>query len=407
MSERAELLAQLRIDRSAPSASASGRRVLVAGVVLLALAVFFYFAFGRSGPASRKVSSVPALEATRVASRPSVLDASGYVTARRLATVSAKITGKVSEVLIEEGMRVEAGQVLARLDPAEAERDLALAQAQLRAAEVQAGEVRVRLANAERERNRAEELFQRRLSSQQAIDDARAAVDALRAQLDSVRASAQVAAERVRLAEQQLDNTIIRAPFAGVVIAKAAQVGEMVSPLSAGGGFTRTGIGTLVDMDSLEVQVDVNEAYIGRVRPGQPVEAVLNAYPDWRIPAEVIAIIPTADRGKATVRVRIALREKDARIVPDMGVRVAFLDESSPPSTARSGVLIPESAVRRGDGQDVVYVIENGRAVRRAVELGAAFGAQRNVTAGLAVGERVIVDPPADLADGQTVQSGD
>jgi RND family efflux transporter MFP subunit len=210
----------------------------------------------------------------------------------------------------------------------------------------------------------------------------------------------------------QLDNTVIRAPFSGVVIAKSAQPGEMISPISAGGGFTRTGIGTIVDMDSLEIQVDVNEAYINRVTPEQPVEATLNAYPDWKIPGAVIAIIPTADRSKATVKVRIAIKQKDKRIVPDMGVRVAFL---SPPSAGGAApaepappVLVPVEAVRaEGGDRGVVFVLAGGRVERRSVTLGPASGRSRPVLSGLKDGERVVLSPPESLKDGDPVKLAD
>ena len=209
------------------------------------------------------------------------------------------------------------------------------------------------------------------------------------------------------VAQVQLDNTVIRAPFSGVVVAKAAQPGEMISPISAGGGFTRTGIGTIVDMDSLEIQVDVNESFINRVTPGQPVEATLNAYPDWKIPAEVIAIVPTADRSKATVKVRIAVKKKDPRIVPDMGVRVAFLNAPSgkpAPAAATSGVLVPAEAVRVEGAKGVVFVFANDKVERRSVTLGQSVGANRQVLSGLRDGERVVLAPPESLRDGATVK---
>ena len=217
-----------------------------------------------------------------------------------------------------------------------------------------------------------------------------------------------VAEENVRSAQVQLDNTIVRAPFSGVITVKAAQPGEMISPISAGGGSIRTGIGTVVDMDSLEVQVDVNEAYINRVLPGQPVEAVLNAYPEWKIPAHVIAIVPTADRSKATVKVRIALDERDGRIVPDMGVRVAFLEEDKPATAAAPaapGVLVPAAAIRKDGNVDVVYVLKDGKAQRRAVSLGGTVGDSRQLRAGVAAGERVITEAPAGLKDGDAVET--
>jgi len=335
-----------------------------------------------------------------------VLDASGYVTARRQATVSAKITGKVTEVLIEEGQRVKEGAVLARLDDTEARAQLTLSRAQLAAARSQEGEIRALLAQAERDYTRQQELAERQLVAAQALDAALAQRDMLRARLANNVEQVRVAGETVRVAEVQLDNTVIRAPFSGVVVAKSAQPGEMISPISAGGGFTRTGIGTIVDMDSLEIQVDVNESFINRVTAEQPVEATLNAYPDWKIPGSVIAIIPTADRSKATVKVRIALKSKDPRIVPDMGIRVAFLTTqpiagAAPPVPA---VLVPTDAVRGEGTSAAVFVHAGDRVERRPVTLGQAVGTEREVVSGLKAGERVVVAPPPTLKDGDAVR---
>jgi RND family efflux transporter MFP subunit len=361
--------------------------------------------FGLAQPAAPTVRTAVARAAVEAPGAASVLDASGYVTARRQATVSAKITGKVTEVLIEEGQRVEEGAVLARLDDTEARAQLALAQAQLVAARSQLAEVRAQLQQAERDFVRQQQLYERQLVAAQALDAALAQRDALRARLANLGEQIKVAEESVAVAQVQLDNTVIRAPFAGVVVAKAAQPGEMISPISAGGGFTRTGIGTIVDMDSLEIQVDVNEAFINRVAPGQPVEATLNAYPDWKIPAEVIAIVPTADRSKATVKVRIAIKRKDPRVVPDMGVRVAFLAAPSPAAKpAPSGVLVPVEAVRVEGGKSVVFVLAGDKVERRGVALGQASGAIRQVLSGLREGERVVLSPPESLRDGDPVK---
>jgi RND family efflux transporter MFP subunit len=334
----------------------------------------------------------------------SVLDAAGYITPRRLATVSAKVTGRVQTVSIEEGMRVEEGQVLATLDGTDARAARALAVARLEAARSQLAEIRTNLANAEREAKRQDDLVARRLASAQTADDARTRASALRARLDSAGRDVAVSERSLAIADLDVDNTIVRAPFAGVVTVKAAQPGEIISPLSAGGGFTRTGIGTIVDMDSLEIQVDVNENFINRVVPGQPVEATLNAYPDWKIPAQVTTIIPTADRTKATVRVRIALKSKDPRIVPDMGVRVAFFEDSKPETAAveaPKGVLVPRAALHREGQEDVVFVLAEGRLERRTVSLGgASVDDARLVSSGLAAGERVVVAPAEGLADG-------
>ncbi|HEX3177269.1 MAG TPA: efflux RND transporter periplasmic adaptor subunit [Methylomirabilota bacterium] len=399
--DTSEMLRELRIDRDGRPPRARRRLWLVIAVAaVVAIAIGAWLARGRLLPPTVR-TAVARAAATDAAG--SVLDASGYVTARRQATVSAKITGKVTEVLIEEGMRVADGAVLARLDDTEARAQLGLARAQLAAARSQEGEIRALLDQAESDYTRSQELFQRQLVSAQAIDAARAQRDMLRARLAANSEQVRVARESVSVAEVQLANTVIRAPFGGVVVTKSAQPGEMISPVSAGGGFTRTGIGTIVDMDSLEIQVDVNESFINRVAAGQPVEATLNAYPDWKIPGAVIAIIPTADRSKATVKVRIAIDSKDPRIVPDMGVRVAFLEPrgATPSPRPAAGVVVPADAVR-ADG--TVFVVTDGKASRRDVTLGKTSGGQREITAGVSAGERVVLSPPPGLSDGAAVR---
>jgi RND family efflux transporter MFP subunit len=399
--QTSDLLDQLRIDRTGRGPRPRRRWLLVAAIALVMVAgAAWVFGSRLTAPTVRTAAA----RAVPAGSASSVLDASGYVTARRQATVSAKITGKVTEVLIEEGMQVQEGAVLARLDDTEARAQLALTQAQLAAAQSQQGEIRAQLEQAERDYARSQELYDRQLVASQALDAARAQRGTLQARLAANEQQVRVARESVAVAKVALDNTVIRAPFSGVVVAKSAQPGEMISPISAGGGFTRTGIGTIVDMDSLEIQVDVNESFINRVRPGQPVEATLNAYPDWKIPGTVIAIIPTADRSKATVKVRIGIRTRDARVVPDMGIRVAFLDPQAPARAPARAVLIPADAVRaEGDG-GVVFVITDGRAARRTVTLGATVGTDREVQDGLKPGERVVIAPPASLADGAAVR---
>ena len=342
MSKAAELLNELRIDRGAPPPTSSRRGLWIAlaiGAAVLLLAVGGWVVFGRDSAV--EVETAPVVAIGGGSGNASVLDATGYVVARRMATVSSKVTGKVLEVMIEEGQKVAAGDVMARLDPVDANAQRALAASQVAAARSEIGNVRAQLREAESNAVRMERLINEKLVSTQQYDKAIADRDALRARLDTAERNAQVAQSQLHITEQDVDNTVVRAPFSGVVIAKAAQPGEIVSPLSAGGGFTRTGIGTIVDMDSLEVEVDVSEAYIGRVRPDMPVEATLNAYPDWKIPADVIAIIPAADRGKATVKVRIAIKVHDPRVVPDMGVRVSFLGRRAPAAAgaAPPGVL--------------------------------------------------------------------
>jgi len=413
MNASAELLKQIKIDReSAPPPSHRGRWLAVGGsAAVLVLAALWWLWAGRAGDAPVvETATVRAIGGSGGAAQVSVLDASGYVVARRMATVSAKIIGKVEEVLIEEGMQVEEGQVLARLEPIDVDAQLALSRAQLESARSQVMNVQAQLTEAEANARRLQELVSQQLVSRAQFDQAIATRDALRAQLTTAQRNVEVSRNSLRITEINKDNTIVRAPFAGVVIAKAAQPGEIVSPSAAGGGFTRTGICTIVDMNSLEVEVDVGEAYIGRVQPKMPVEAVLNAYPEWKIPAEVIAIIPTADRGKATVKVRIALHSRDARIVPDMGVKVGFLEnlaDAAASNAAPGGVRVAAAAIVQRDGQEVAFVLGSDHKVtRRPVRSGRALGSEREVLDGLVAGETVIVNPPAELADGMSVTTG-
>ena len=408
MNASAELLKELRIERNKVPPPPPSRRGLwiglgVAGALLLAAGA--WFAFGRERAPEVRTATATAL-ASGGAAAASVLDASGYVVARRMATVSAKVTGRVKEVLIEEGMRVEEGQVLARLDPIDAAQQRDLAASQLSAARSQLGGLQAQLREAEANAARLATLEAQKLVSRAQHEQAVAQRDSLRAQLATAQRNVEVAADGLRIADQGVDNTVVRAPFAGVVTAKAAQEGEIVSPLATG-GFTRTGIGTIVDMDSLEVEVDVGEAYIGRVKAKMPVEATLNAYPDWKIPAEVVATIPTADRGKATVKVRIALKVKDPRIVPDMGVTVSFLEQApeAGDEQPRAGVRVPSGALVERDGRTVAFVLGDDDRVRlRQVQAVSSTASTRDVTSGLAPGELVVLDPPQDLADGDLVK---
>ncbi len=408
MTTSPDLLNQLRIDRSAappPRPPRRGLGLAVGAVVVLAAGAIAWWAL-REEPLPVKAAAAQPVAVGTASAGTSVLDASGYVTARRIATVSSKVTGKVLEVLIEEGQKVKQGEVLARLEPTDADAQRDLSAAQLEAARSNVTGIAAQLKLADQNLVRMRDMAARKLVAAAMLDQAQAERDALAAQLQSARSNLQVAVEALALSDIGVDNTVVRAPFDGVITVKAAQPGEIISPMSAGGGFTRTGIGTVVDMDSLEIQVDVNEAFIGRVKPKQKVEAVLNAYPDWRIPAEVIAIVPTADRSKATVKVRIAFKEKDERVVPDMGVRVSFLEEATPAEAnapAITGVTVPTEAVVQREGKTVAYVVRDGRASLREIEAGDIRDGQRRVLRGLAVGEQVVLAPPAELADGGKV----
>jgi RND family efflux transporter MFP subunit len=339
---------------------------------------------------------------------PTVLNASGYVVARRQATVSAKTTGRIAEVLVEEGMTVEEGQVLARLDDTTARPQFELAQRQLESSRKSLEEIEVRLAEAARNLARMQKLRIDNLVSEQQVDTAQSEVAALQARLEAAKSDAKVAEAALRVRKQELDDLIVRAPFDGVVVSKDAQPGEMVSPISAGGGYTRTGIATIVDMSSREIEVDVNESFINRVVGDQKTQAVLDAYPDWTIPSHVINIVPTADRQKATVRVRIGFDELDPRILPDMGVKVSFLDttSSTPADTpSRPVVRIPESSVFKESNTSYVWRVNDSRVERVAVSVGAARSGQIEILSGINAGEIVVAKPVEGLADGAPVKT--
>jgi RND family efflux transporter MFP subunit len=408
MTEGKPDLSALRIERKARTPRAPGWWFwLSLGLVGLAAAgaTWRYV----MGAGARSVRAMEVVVRQPAEGGQAVLNASGYVTARRRATVSSKVTGRVVEVRVDEGMRVRAGEVLARLDDTTERANLALAEAELAAARGGLAEIEVRLAEATRTWARRRQLLADGLIGQAELDAAEAEVDSLRARLGAAREQVQVAERRVALRQSELDATVIRAPFDGVAISKDAQPGEMVSPISAGGGFTRTGICTLVDMTSLEIEVDVNESYIHRVTPGQRVTAVLDAYPDWPIPAHVITTVPAADRQKATVRVRIGFDRLDSRILPDMGVKVVFHGPGAVAASGAAGrarVFIPRAAVRSGTGGAQVFVVRGDRLEQRAVRLGAVEGDLVEVLSGLTAGERVVTDGPPDLVDGERVVVG-
>jgi len=408
MEDKSALLRELRIDRASERApQGSGRWWIASGVLVLLLAAAAWYWFHPSAIPVHVVVAQPVPQGAAASGGESILDASGYVVARRSATVASKITARMVALNIEEGDHVKAGQVIATLDDTNIRAGLDQAAAQLNFAKAGLEETQVNLANAQRDLDRQRSLLAAHFVSQAAVDNSQTTLDALRAQLATQGRNVEVAERGVDVARRNLDDTIVRAPFAGVVTVKAAQPGEIVSPISAGGGFTRTGIGTIVDMDSLEVQVDVNENFINRVQPDQKATARLNAYPDWRIPAHVIAVIPTADRSKGTVLVRIALDQKDARILPEMGVRVAFLADEpngAPTAAQPAGVTVPGAAVQASGNSGVVYVAHDAVVERRAVRLGLARGDQVTVQSGLTAGDRVAVGDFAVLKDGARIR---
>jgi len=408
-------LSSLRIsDAKRVNERSSKRWIWIAlAVVLLGLLGAAAFAYR-----NRKVE-VEVASATKPATGPSgVLNASGYITPRRRATIAAKITGRVTGVYFDEGTRVKDGQLLATLDDSDVRRALDSAKADRDSSQAAIADYEVQLRNAEIALRRAEQLQKEGVQTQEFLDNARTSADSLRAKI--VLAKQQVVAAEARIREQQqaVDNCTIRAPFAGIVVSKDAQVGEMVSPVSAGGGFTRTGIATIVDLHSNEIEVDVSESYIAKVRNDQGVNAVLDAYPDWTIPAKVRTVIPTADRQKATVKVRISFTAPDhihlfdpaadPRILPDMGVKVTFLEDTDKSKKHQDKspavALVPQKAVRQDNASKYVFLVKDGVLERRAVTLGSERGSDVEILAGLQPDQTVVVSGPDTLRDGQAVQ---
>jgi HlyD family secretion protein len=411
-------LEALRIDHSARGSGGVPLWIWAVVIVLVAVGVAAWFWTRAPRAIEVKVTTVEQPKAIG-AGGPAVLNASGYVVARRRATVSSRITGRVIEVLVEEGKPVRKDQVLARLDPTTAEKGLALARAELEATRLGVAENKVRLEQARLNLQRYRSLRADGIVNQSDLDNAETEVRAIEARLALWDEQVRVGERQVAVRQNDVTDTVILAPFSGVAISKDAQAGEMISPVSAGGGFTRTGICTIVDMSSLEIEVDVNESYINRVSPAQRVEATLDAYPDWRIPGKVITTVPAADRQKATVLVRIAFDPStgsgspragskgdrlDPRILPDMGIKVAFLGAETPAAVAAAPVTIAKSAVRTDAGSQVVFVVTaDNRVERRALRLGPAKDDRIEVASGLAPGEKIVLEPPAALKDGDRV----
>ncbi len=405
-------LGSLRIQEGQRSKTGTGRRILYAAIpVLILAAIVAAFAF-RNQKAVVQVATVAKPE---IGGRQALLNASGYITPRRRATIAAKITGRVTGVFFDEGTHVKEEQLLATLDDSDSKRAWDTAKADRDSAEAAIADFEVQLRNAEIELKRAQQLHDSGVQTQEALDNARTAADSLRAKIALARRQVIGAEARIREAQQAVDNCTIRAPFAGIVVSKDAQVGEMVSPISAGGGFTRTGIATIVDMHSNEIEVDVNEAYIARVESGQPVTATLDAYPDKPIPAKVRTVIPTADRQKATVKVRITILDLDKYnfILPDMGVKVAFLEEekaaekgkgSDKVKSPQAVAFIPKSAVRSDSSASFVFLVHDGKVERRAVSLGMDRGTEVAVLAGVSPGDSLVVKGPENLRDGDKVE---
>jgi len=404
-------LGSLRIHDGQRSKSGMGKRIVYAAIPVLLFAGIVVAAFAFRN--QKAVVEVAAASRADSAGPQTALNASGYITPRRRATIAAKITGRVTGVFFDEGTRVKEGQLLATLDDADAKRALDSAKADRDAAHAAIADYEVQLRNSQILLRRAEQLQQAGVQTQEALDNATTAVDSLKAKIVLARQQVAASEARIGVAQQAVDNCTIRAPFAGIVVSKDAQVGEMVSPISAGGGFTRTGIATIVDMHSNEIEVDVNESYIAKVTAGQEVTATLDAHPDKPFPAKVRTIIPTADRQKATVKVRITIPnlEKYDFILPDMGVKVAFLEHEKPAPKDKGKdkgpeavAFIPKSAVRSEAGSSFVFLFHDGKVERRAVKLGTERGTDVAVLAGVSPGDSLVVKGPESLHDGDKVE---
>jgi len=399
-------LDSLRIHDSRRSDGRTGKRLGYASAVLGLIVIITGLAVGfrKQTP----VVEVVTAQKPEAGGREAILNASGYVTPRRRATIAAKITGRVTGVFFDEGTRVHQGQLLATLDDSDVKRVLDSAKADRNASQAAIADLQVQLRLAEIQLRRAQELRTAGVQSQEQLDTSSAAADSLKAKIELARQQVQSSEARIREAQQAVDNCVITAPYDGIVVSKDAQVGEMVSPISAGGGFTRTGIATVVDMKSNEIEVDVNESYIARVKDGQKVTAILDAYPNWEIPSHVRTVIPTADRQKATVKVRISFDKLDPRILPDMGIKVTFLsDEPVKKTDAKLPVvaaLLSTDAIHDDSGKKIVFLVKNDRLERRAVAVGNAQGAQTEILSGLVAGDTVVLRGPANLQDGQAVQ---
>jgi RND family efflux transporter MFP subunit len=400
-------LGSLRIHESHRSGGRAGKWLAyiaaAIGLIILVVAGATY-AFRNQKP----IVEVVTAEKPQAEGSIGILNASGYVTPRRRATIAAKITGRVTGVFFDEGTHVHQGQLLATLDDSDARKTLDSAKADRDASKAAIEDLQVQLRLADIELKRAQELQKAKVFSQEQLDTASANADSLRAKIDLAKEQVQSAEAKIKEAQQAVDNCVINAPFDGIVVSKDAQVGEMVSPISAGGGFTRTGIATIVDMNSNEIEVDVNESYIARVKDHQRVKAILDAYPNWEIPSHVRTVIPTADRQKATVKVRISFDKLDPRILPDMGIKVTFLSDEpvKKKNTAAPAIaaILPSGALRDEDGKKIVFLLKGDHVERRAVSVGNTQGPETEIVSGLAAGDSVVLKGPADLHDGQIVE---
>uniref|UniRef100_A0A832I4Y5 Efflux RND transporter periplasmic adaptor subunit n=1 Tax=Eiseniibacteriota bacterium TaxID=2212470 RepID=A0A832I4Y5_UNCEI len=390
MTEARPDLSKLRLQREpfqARAARRNPRRWLVVAVTVAAVSAAVLLL----RPRAPVVETVPAQATGGGTSSSQGISANGYVVARTKASVAAKIPGRLEELRVTEGTRVRRGEIIARLESGDFEAQVAAARAALAQADAA-------LAQARRDLERARRLREGGANTPFELEDAETRARVAAAQVEAARA-------QLRLAEVNLENTRVRAPFDGTVLRKDAEVGEIVVPSSAGGGLTRTAIATMADLATLEVEVDVNEAYIAQIRNGQASAITLDAYPDTSFRGRVRQVVPTADRQKATVLVKVSILDRDPRILPEMGAKVVFLrDESAAVTAAPRRVLVPAEALVNGPEGASVWVVSEGRASRVKVDAGPESGGQIEVRSGLAGGESVILRPPAGLKDGAPVR---
>jgi RND family efflux transporter MFP subunit len=404
-------LGKLRINRDAPPPGprrALGRR-LALGLAALVLVVGAWLVWRRGN-----VTPVQAVVATPVTvggnAGSASVTANGYVVARTRASVSAKLAGRIADLRVSEGSTIKKGEIIAILENADYQAQLAQADAALASA-------RADLLDAEAEQNVATNSAQRlkRMQTQDRGSVSDQDVENAVGRTEQASARVQAAAARIKAAQgsrnfayANLENTVVRAPFSGTVLRKEAEVGEVVAP-SVGGGLTRGAVVTMADLTTLEVEVDVNEAYIARVRSAQPAKITLDAYPDTSFRGRVRQVVPTADRQRATVQVKVSIIDRDPRILPEMGARVDFLDTAQVAAGAASGpprFRIPAAAVRELNGASVVWVIRNGRLESRAVEAGPVSGGFREVTSGLSGGELLLTGGVEEPKAGMRVKAG-
>ncbi len=401
-------LSRLRIDRSREAEanlSGSKRNTAVFGVIAGLAAVAVLFFFFRNGISSAVEIQTYKVTAVSPAQQNAVLTASGYVVAQRQAAVASKGTGRLVYLGVEEGDQVKEGQIIAQLEHSDLDAALAETKASLNQALANLEEAKAERADAAANYERYQKLLTDQLVARSAFDAAEARFKRAEASVGAGEAAVQVARTRVRAAEVALEYTNIRAPFDGTVLTKNADVGEIVAPFGAS-TTARAAVVSIADMSSLEVEADVSESNIQRIKPGQSCEIVLDAYQDTRYPGLVSKIVPTADRAKATVLTKIKFVERDERVLPEMSAKVTFLSQplaASEMSGVRKIVIPPAAVVTRGE-QKVVFVVRDGSVAETPVEIAGTIGSQLEVRSGLSEGQQIVLNPPADMKNGTKVR---